>query len=548
MTAGTVTPYRSAEPAGRDGFAQLLRAEWIKFRSVRGWVIGMVVAALLMLAVGLLGVQGTITCASGPHAPVRHGAACVTPIPVGPGGEPVTDNFYFVRQPLTGNGSITARVTSLTGLQHSAASTEPNTSSSQDILRAVQPWSKAGIIIKQGTRQGSAYAAMMVTGGNGVRMQYDYTQDAAGLAGRVSAAHPRWLRLTRSGDTITGYDSADGTRWTKVGSARLSGLPRGVQVGLFATSPTHVYESSSFGNGNYNGVPTMATGVFDRVSVSGQEGGAWTGDAVGGRQGLEPPGGRSQGLVPKGGREGYQRAGGAFTVTGSGDIAPVTGGPGSGAGPSGTIEQHLVGAFAGLIAVVVIATMFITAEYRRGLIRVTLAASPRRGRVLAAKAVVIGLVTFIVGLVAAVIAVLVGNHLSRNQGVYVFSVSWLTEARVVAGTAAVLAVGAVLALAVGTILRRSAAAITAVIVGVVLTYILAMASLVPLPVAEWLLRVTPAAGFAIQQSLPKWPQVSGVYGLPDYYPLAPWAGFAVLCGYAVLAMGAAVFLLRRRDA
>jgi len=308
-----------------------------------------------------------------------------------------------------------------------------------------------------------------------------------------------------------------------------------------------VYQSSSFGGSSSNGVPSMATGVFDRVGVSGQHAGAWAGDAVGGRQGLVPPGGVSQGIVPQGGTEGYRQAGGTFTVAGSGDIAPVTGGPGSGVGPSGTIEQHLVGTFAGLIAVVVIATMFITAEYRRGLIRVTLAASPRRGRVLAAKAVVIGLVTFVLGLAASVISVLIGTRLSANQGIYVFPVSWLTEARVVGGTAALLAVGAIIALAVGTILRRSAAAITAVIVGVVLTYILAMASLVPLPVAEWLLRVTPAAGFAIQQSLPKWPQVAGVYGLPDYYPLTPWAGFAVLCGYAVLAMGLAVFLLRRRD-
>jgi ABC-type transport system involved in multi-copper enzyme maturation permease subunit len=547
MTAGTVTPYRSAAPAGRDGFAQLLRAEWIKFRSVRGWIIGMVVAVLLMLAVGLLGVQANIACTSGPHAPVKHGAACVTPVPVGPGGEPVTDSFYFVRQPLTGSGSITAQVTSLTGVQVSAASTGPNTSS-PDFVRALQPWSKAGIIITQGTKQGSAYAAMMVTGGNGVRMQYDYTQDVAGLAGKVSAAHPRWLRLTRSGDTITGYDSADGTHWTEVGSASLSGLPSTVQVGLFATSPTHVYESSSFGNGNFNGVPSMATGVFDRVGISGQHGGAWTGGAVGGRQGLAPPGAGSQVSGTAGETEGYEQAGGGFTVTGSGDIAPATTGPGSGAGPSATIEQHLVGTFAGLIAVVVIAAMFITAEYRRGMIRVTLAASPRRGRVLAAKAVVIGLVTFVLGLIAAIIAVLVGDHLSRGQGIYVFPVSWLTEVRVVAGDAALLAVGAVLALAVGTILRRSAAAITAVIVGVVLTYILAMASLVPLPVAEWLLRVTPAAGFAIQQSLPRWPQVSGVYGLPNYYPLSPWAGFAVLCAYAAVAMGLAVFLLRRRDA
>jgi hypothetical protein len=53
----TVTTYRSPRPAGSDGFAQLVRAEWTKFRSVRGWVIGMVAAVLLMLAVGLLGVQ-----------------------------------------------------------------------------------------------------------------------------------------------------------------------------------------------------------------------------------------------------------------------------------------------------------------------------------------------------------------------------------------------------------------------------------------------------------------------------------------------------------
>jgi ABC-type transport system involved in multi-copper enzyme maturation permease subunit len=538
VSAGTITPYRSAQSAGHDGFPQLMRAEWIKFRSVRGWIIGMVVAGLLMLAVGLLGVQANIACSSGPHAPVKHGAACVTPVPVGPGGEPVTDNFYFVRQPLTGNGSITAQVTSLTGVQQSAAPSGPNTSQTQGSLRILQPWSKAGIIIKQSTKQGSAYAAMMVTGGNGVRMQYDYTQDVAGMAGKVSAAHPRWLRLTRSGDAITGYDSADGVHWTRVGSADLAGLPSTVQVGLFATSPMHVYESSSFGSGNYNGVSSIATGVFDHVGVSGQHGGAWAGDAVGG----------SQGLGPNGPGDSYQQAGGSFTVTGSGDIAPVTAGPGSSVGPSGTIEQHLVGTFAGLIAVVVIATMFITAEYRRGMIRVTLAATPRRGRVLAAKAVVIGAVTFVLGLIAAIIAVLIGTRLSANQGIYVFPVSWQTEARVLLGTAALLALGAVLALAVGTILRRSAAAITAVIAGVVLTYILAMASLVPLPVAEWLLRVTPAAGFAIQQSLPRWPQVTDVYGLPQYYPLSPWAGFAVLCGYAVVAMGLAVLLLRRRDA
>jgi ABC-type transport system involved in multi-copper enzyme maturation permease subunit len=240
---------------------------------------------------------------------------------------------------------------------------------------------------------------------------------------------------------------------------------------------------------------------------------------------------------------------GRFTVTGSGDIAPFMAGAGSGAGPTGTIEQHLVGTFAALIAVIVIAAMFMTAEYRRGLIRTTFAASPRRGRVLAAKAVVIGLVRFVIGLIAAIIAVLVGVRLSRDQGVFVLPVSWLTEVRVVVGTAALLGVAAVLALGVGTILRRSAAAVTAVIVGVVLSYILGIApGVLPSSAGEWLLRLTPAAAFAIQQTSPVYPQVAGSYGPPDYFPLAPWAGFAVLCGYAMLALGLAVVLLRRRDA
>ena len=538
MTAATVTPYHSAQPAGNDGFAQLVRAEWDKFRSVRGWAIGMVVAALLMLALGLLAVQGSVVCGStgGPHPKLRTGAACIQAYPLGPGGEAVTDSFYFVRQPLTGNGSVTARVTSLTNVQSPQAPPGLKTGSRP------QPWAKVGIIIKAGTKQGSAYAAVMVTGGNGVRMQYDFTQDIAGLPGSVSRADPRWLRLTRSGDVVTGYDSADGTHWTEVGTADLAGLPSTAQVGLFAASPVSGTFTTTFGGGTGNFGPTEVTGVFDHVSVSGGEhGGSWTGGPVGTPGGFGPNG-QGSGL-------GYRQDAGTFTLTGSGDIAPVVTGPGSGSGGTGTIQEHLIGTFAGLIAVIVVATMFITAEYRRGLIRLTLVASPRRGRVLAAKAVVIGLVTFVMGLITAAIALPVGVQLSRDQGVYMLPVSGLTTARVVVGTAALLAVGAVLALAVGTILRRSAAAITAVIVGVVLVYVVGVfPGVLPSGVGAWLLRVTPAAGFAIQQSVPVSPQVANAYLPPDYYPLAPWAGFAVLCAYAALAMALAVFLLRRRDA
>ena len=543
MTAGTVTPYRPGEQAGRDGFAQLLRAEWTKFRTVRGWVIGMTVAALVTAGLGLFAAVGTSSScqrtSGSSGGPTRTGSACGTnTFPVGPGGVPVDDSFYFVRQPLTGNGSITVQVTSLTGLLPPANGNVPsNPAAPVDTRSGLVPWAKAGLIIKNGTSQGSAYAAMMVTADHGVRMQDNYTNDTAGQPGAVSPASPRWLRLTRSGDTITGYDSADGTHWTQVSTVHLAGLSSTLQAGLFATSPAYTVSSQGFGGGtNGSSLPSQATAVFDHVSRSGTwPGGTWTGDYIGA--------GDASGVG------GYHQAGGRFIVTGSGDIAPVIAGSGNEGDPDATLTNYLLGTFAGLIAVIVVATMFITAEYRRGLIRITLTASPRRGRVLAAKAIVIGSVTFVAGLVAAAAGVIFGTQLSRHHGTYVFPASWATELRVIAGTAALLAVAAVLALALGTVLRRSAAAVALVIVVIVLPYILGVASILPASASDWLLRITPAAAFAVQQAAPQYPQVTALYTpTSGYFPLAPWAGLAVLCAYAALALSLAVALLRRRDA
>jgi ABC-type transport system involved in multi-copper enzyme maturation permease subunit len=372
---------------------------------------------------------------------------------------------------------------------------------------------------------------MMVTAGHGVRMQYDYTGDIAGTPGTVSAASPRWLRLTRSGGTVTGYQSADGSRWSVVGTVRLAGLPAVVQAGMFAASPGS-YQSSSqtLGGSSGSGAATVAAARFDHVSVTGQRaGGGWAGVAVGGPS----PG------------TGFHRAAGAVTVNGSGDIAPYVA---AGGQPGTSVEQTLTGAVVGLIAVIVVAAMFMTAEYRRGLIRVTFAASPRRGRVLAAKAVVIGSVTFLAGLAGSIAAVVAGERLLRSNGNFILPVSAFTEVRAVAGTAAIVAVAAVLALALGALLRSSAGAVAAVIAAVVLPYLLAIIVL-PEGAADWLLRLTPAAAFAIQQTTPAYPQVSAPYTPGNgYFPLAPWAGFAVLCGYTALAVGLAVVALRRRDA
>ncbi len=497
--------------AGRDHFGMLVHAEWTKLRTVRGWLVALIVAGLVTIGIGQLNHSSCGALSPG-------GASVGCSALIGPGGEAVTDSLYFAHQPLAGDGAITVRMSSLTGQSGGEAT--------------LSPWAKAGIIIKASTRPGSAYAAMMVTGGHGVRMQYDYTGDIAGLPGMVSAASPRWLRLTRSGDTLAGYESVNGSRWTQVGTVRLAGLPATVQAGLFATDPGSSQSTSSSVSGSTAvGGAAAATATFDEVSFrSPRPGGSWSGDNVGGSP--------APGI-------GFQQAGGTFTVTGSGDIAP-----GSADGSGTPVEQTLLGVFGGLIAVIVVAAMFMTAEYRRGLSRITFAASPRRGRVLAAKALVIGSVTFVIGLAAAMIAVPLGERLLRANGNYVLPVSTLTEVRVIAGTAALLAVAAVLALALGALLRSSAAAITIAITAIVLPYLLTISlPRFPAGAADWMLRVTPAAGFAIQQSIQQYSQVTASYTPGNgYYPLAPWAGFSVLCGYALLALGLAVVLIRRRDA
>ena len=147
------------------------------------------------------GVGGTASAGACPPAP-----------PTGPGGEPVQDAFYFLHQPLTGNADHGA-VTSLTG----QVAIGPGSNGQSQMGSGLQPWSKAGIIIKENMSQGSAYAALMATGSNGVRMQWDYVNDRPGLPGSVSASAPRWLRLSATATRSPGMTPPTprtGRRWT----------------------------------------------------------------------------------------------------------------------------------------------------------------------------------------------------------------------------------------------------------------------------------------------------------------------------------------------
>jgi ABC-type transport system involved in multi-copper enzyme maturation permease subunit len=529
MTA-TSTPPRptwSFSPE-RGGFGSVLRAEWTKFRTVRGWLIGLVVAALLCLGFTYLvangnhtgGCTGTGTCQSG-HSFV----------PTGPGGEAVADSYQYFEQSLSGNGTVAAQITSLTGL---ISTNSPGVAPSITASRAgLATWAKAGVLLTPTTRQGAPYAAVMATGSHGLRFQDDYTHDQAGLTGTTTRSSARWLRLTRSGDTITGYESPDGTTWQKIGTARLAGLPDTVDVGLFVTSPVTYQDSSE-------GIPTQATAAFDHISRNGHaDPNGWQTRSVG-----------TNDYYPKLGSGSLRRSGAAVVLSGSGDIAPAVnlsvlgGNTASDTLPFGTVVA--------LIVVIVVATMFITSEYRGGLIRTTLTATPQRGAVLAAKALVIAIVAFVIGALAVAAAIPLGIHVLDSGGNYVFPADALTLTRIIAGAGAVLAVTAVGALALGTILRSSAGAVTAGMVVFVLPNLIGpgvLGTTASGGVITWLYRLTPAAAFSVFGVLPRSSVVNFPFTLANgYYPLSPWAGLAVLCAYSGAALTLAAYLLRRRDA
>ncbi|MFI1394317.1 ABC transporter permease subunit [Streptomyces sp. NPDC020681] len=505
--APAVTPYRSQLASARAGFPQLLRAEWTKLRTVSRWGATLLAAVVVTVLVSLLSAySGSSSFSGNRSAP-----------PVGPDGTVVSDNFPFVHQPLTGDGSITARVSPFTGREGSIA-----------------PWAKAGIMIKESTKPGAPYVAAMITQGHGVRLQSNFTHDIAG--GATNDDEPHWLRLTRSGDELTAYESADGKDWNKVGTAKLTGLPRTAQAGLFVATPGQVRVERQFGSTSVGSEPAEVTASFDHLTVDGGQGG-WLQDDIG--EVLPEGSEETQGATEK-----STEKSGTWTLTGSGDIGPFT-------PETDLTQQSLSGAQIGLIPLAALGVLFITAEYRRGMIRTTLTASPRRGRVLAAKAVVLAGAAFVAGLVAAVLSFLLSEPALREKAPnpLFHPEAALTDGPVlqaVVGTAVLLAAVAVLALAAGALLRNTAAAITLIVILLVLPVLLL--SGLPLDTANWVMKLTPLAGFAVQRTLPEYAHTDDIC-LPEdgCYPQGPWTGLAVLCAYAALALGLAIWRLRRRD-
>jgi regulation of enolase protein 1 (concanavalin A-like superfamily) len=125
------------------------------------------------------------------------------------------DAFRFAYRQLTGDGSIVARVAA---------------------VEDVDAWTKAGVMMRDGSAAGAAHAFMLVSPGKGLAFQRRL--EPGGTSAHTSGGSgtaPVWVRLTRSGDTFSAYRSSDGVSWTPVGSESISMGPT-VSVGLAVTS------------------------------------------------------------------------------------------------------------------------------------------------------------------------------------------------------------------------------------------------------------------------------------------------------------------------
>ncbi|WP_242910417.1 ABC transporter permease subunit [Actinomadura terrae] len=463
----------------RDGFGRLLAAEWTKLASVPRWRLTLAAAVLLTVAVAVLTAAGSqSTGGEGPPARL----------------DPLTDQGRITYQTLPGDGTLTARVTA---------------------QRGGDAWAKAGLIIRTDLRSGARYAAIAVTPGHGVRLLTGYRN---GGPGGAPATPPTWLRLTRAGTTVTGYTSPDGRSWRRVGAVELDAAGPAL-AGPFVAVPDRIEVERRFGGESVSGTPADTRASFDNVALTTAGGtpvvGPWRDRGGAGGPAAPDPGETT-------------RSGGTVALAGSGDIGPD-------AFTDDVTRTTLTGALVGQAAVVALAVLFVTAEYRRATIRLTLAASPRRGRVLAAKATVMGLTVFAAGLVAAFGSLLAARPVLRAHGTAPPPLTDPAVLRAAAGTAALMAVVAVLGVAVGAILRRGAPAITVVLLVLLVPQIVATG--LPVSAARWLQRLTPAAGFAVQHTVRRYDT-----------PIGAFAGLGVLCLYTAAALAAATWLLRRRDA
>jgi len=110
-----------------------------------------------------------------------------------------SDGFHYAYVPLSGDGMIIARVV--------------------DNGSGSNTWAKGGVMIRETLEPASKHAMMIITDSDGGGMAFQCRPETGGSSfsshGNPTAEPPYWVKLTREGNTITGYSSADGVDWVQ---------------------------------------------------------------------------------------------------------------------------------------------------------------------------------------------------------------------------------------------------------------------------------------------------------------------------------------------
>jgi ABC-2 type transport system permease protein len=203
-------------------------------------------------------------------------------------------------------------------------------------------------------------------------------------------------------------------------------------------------------------------------------------------------------------------------------------------------NNALAGIVPGLLLTGVLGTVMMTSEYTSGMIRATLAAAPRRGLMLAAKAGVFGVVALAAGEAAGFISFVAGGAALRH-GIAAPALTQPGVLRAVLLAGASFSLVGLLGLGLGTIVRHTTAAIAVLVGGV---YLAAQVVGVVAPGAAGYMPV-----LIIGNSLTTTrPESCSPHAALCLHFLSAWAGLGMLCLYAAALLGIGGWLLARRDA
>jgi ABC-2 type transport system permease protein len=206
-------------------------------------------------------------------------------------------------------------------------------------------------------------------------------------------------------------------------------------------------------------------------------------------------------------------------------------------GDNDMVAEALMGVLTASIVAAVIGVVAIGNEYGSGMIATSLAATPRRSRVVLAKATVAWLATTLVGTAAAYAAYFAARPLQRSGGFVApgYPDPDLTSGpvlRAMLGSGLLVGIIAVLGVGVCAIVKRTAIAIPLAIGSFTIPAMIVVND----DVTRMLQRWTPLGGFAIQHTVDR----------HDYF-VSPWRGLAIAAAYAVVALAVGVIATSRRD-